>query len=54
MKQEDWKLFVWILITITLLVTAFAFWYFYWAITYTPPEEIVINLTELNYSLRPK
>lgn len=48
MKQEDWKLFIWILIAVTLLVSIFAFWYFYWAITYTPPGEIVINFTGSN------
>ncbi len=45
MNEEDWRLFVWILITVTLLVTVFAFGYIYWAITYTPPEEIFINLS---------
>lgn len=48
MKQEDLKLFIWILITVTFLVSIFAIGYFIYVITFVPPEEIFINLTELN------
>lgn len=49
MEKEDFRLFVWVLIAVTLLVTAFAFWYIYWAITYTPPEEIFINASLIKW-----
>lgn len=48
MEQEDLKLLIWILIIFTLLVTAFAFYYIYYTLTFVPPEEIVINISQLN------
>ena len=46
MEEKDLKLLIWILIGFTLLVTAFAFYYFYYTLTFDYPEEIVINITE--------
>ena len=43
MQIKDFKLLIWILITFTFLVSAFATYYIYWAFSYVPPEEIVIN-----------
>ncbi len=48
MNQKDWKLFIWILIAVTFLVSIFAIGYFIYVITFVPPEEIVINFTEFN------
>ncbi len=48
MEEKDLRLFIWILVIFTLLVTAFAVYYMYWVLTFVPPEEIVINISQLN------
>lgn len=46
MNEKDLRLLIWILVVFTFLVTAFAIYYIYYTLTFVPPEEIMINVSQ--------
>lgn len=48
MEREDIEFFAKILIIAIFLVIVFAGFYIYYLLTFVPPEEIVININQLN------
>ena len=48
MERDDLKLFAMILIFLIFIVVSFGAYYVYYFLTFVPPEEIVINLSQLN------
>jgi len=48
MEEKDLRLLIWIIVILTFSVTAFAIYYIYYILTFVPPEEIVINISQLN------
>ncbi len=46
LTQEEIKLIAWILTGATIVVSLFALYYVIYALTFVPPEEVVINITQ--------
>ncbi len=46
MNEKDIKVLGWFLVTLTFLVSALAIFFIWNLLTFVPPEEIVINLSQ--------
>jgi len=46
MDEKEWKQIIWTLVTLTFLVSAFALYYIYFLLTFDPPVDQTINLSQ--------